>query len=78
MFFYSPKNHIKELWEEIYDFMFKIREWEIKTHDIPYFSDSFGLQSKIEKRKKLINALIDYYFDPEEDEDKEYIQENRP
>ena len=41
--------------------------------------DMFGrdhFNKAISDRKKLINALLDGYFNKEEDE--EYVQENRP
>lgn len=37
----------------------------------------YPLSQQIEKRHKMINALLDYYFDEENEEDKEYIEEHR-
>lgn len=49
---------------------------ELRKNNVPFIYNPVGLEIKIDKRKKLINVLLDYYFDPEEDE--EFIQENRP
>ena len=35
----------------------------------------YEYEKKIQKKKKLINELIDYYFDSEEDQD--FIEDNR-
>lgn len=69
MLFYSPKSHIEQLWKEIFDFTRKLEKFD-------EYMFSFSLQHAIRERRTLINALLDLYFDLEED--AEYISGNRP
>jgi len=78
MFFYSPKKHIEHLWKEIYKYSsyigdFKKRENEDHTID-PIILEPF--KKEISRREKLINEVMDFYLDPEDDGD--YIEEYRP
>lgn len=34
-------------------------------------------RNEIEKTGKMINALLEYHFDPKDEKDSEYIKENR-
>lgn len=74
-FLYSPKAQIKRLWKEIYKISFQIGKSK-KIFENDY--DPFAAECKkiIDKKEKMINALLEYYFDPEND--TEYIQENKP
>ncbi|MEK7652274.1 MAG: hypothetical protein AAB351_03720 [Patescibacteria group bacterium] len=75
MIFYSPKAHINSLWKEIFKLSFKIGS--LKGVWYPYGDtlrkDRYEIER--EKKRKIINALLDYYFDDEKD--KEYIEENK-
>ncbi len=73
--FYSPKARIKRLRKEIYTISSEIGK--LYTNDSVV--DSLTLkpyENAIHKKEKMINVLLDYHFDPEEDQ--EYIEENRP
>lgn len=74
-FFYSPKAQIKRLWKEVF-----IIEHEIsKYNSEDSVADSFikaPYENAIRRKKKMINALLNYCFNPEED--REYLEENRP
>ena len=74
MLFYSPKAHIKELWEEIFEMTRVITKFKDSGDSVLTFCT--GYENKIEKNKKLINALLEHYFDLEEDE--EFIHDNKP
>ena len=70
-YFYSPNAQIKRLRKEILELTSKII-WLKK--EPPNISDVttpiiYEYEKKIQKKKKLINELIDYYFDSEEDQD---------
>ena len=71
-FFYSPKARIKRLWEEVFKISFRIGE-QTKKGESPIPEDV----NAVNKKKRLINALLDYYFNPENEEDKEYIEQNK-
>ncbi|KKS91487.1 MAG: hypothetical protein UV65_C0005G0019 [Parcubacteria group bacterium GW2011_GWF2_43_11] len=75
VYFYSPKARIERLWKEIFRITFRKKEQEKISRDIcnPLVEE---YEKMIRKRYKMINSLLDYYFDPEEDQ--EYIEENRP
>ena len=76
--FYSPKSHIKQLWKEILELTKSKKGFDDKN-DAGYRLISSRFDKPIANRKNLINALLDYYFDPEKNEkDEEYIRENRP
>jgi replication-associated recombination protein RarA len=71
-YYYSPKNQIKRLWNKVHKLSELINK--LGSDYIPdYISDS--PKDKINKIGKVINSLLDYHFDSEED--KEYIEENR-
>lgn len=75
-FFYSPRALIKRLWKKELKLASELGKMR-KGVEMPEVIE--GINSvylpHMEKNGKMINALLDYYFDPEEDE--EYIQENR-
>lgn len=72
-FLFSPQARIRILWKEIFKIDTKIGEMKNNGG----YNPMIGLcEDIILKKKKMINALLDYYFNPEEDE--EYIKENRP
>jgi hypothetical protein len=72
---YSPKARIERLWKEIFAITTKIVEQEKRFGKI--YNPLVNLYEKENlKKKKMINALLEYYFKPEEDE--EYIRENKP
>lgn len=74
-YFYSPKARVKRLWKEIYIISYKINKW--RTTDSVLNSLTLEpYENAIRRKKKMVNALLDYYFDPEED--REYLEENRP
>jgi len=68
--FYSPKERIKRLRKKVHKYSDVIN----KLHTDVY---SIGEPYKIQRNKvgKVINSLLDYHFDQEED--KQYIEENR-
>jgi len=73
--FYSPKARIKRLWKEIFTIAHKIGKYNSEDS----VADSVvkePYERVIQKKKKMISSLLDYYFNPEEDQ--EYIEENRP
>lgn len=74
IFFYSPKAQIKRLWEEIFEYSFKINEQNKLGYDFnPLITIYEGI---IMKKEKMIHALLDYYFNHEEY--NEYVRDNRP
>jgi len=73
-FFYSPKAQIKKLWGEIFNISFKIAEQKKLNYDSNPLVNIY--ENVINKKKAMINALLDYYFNTEEDE--EYVKENKP
>lgn len=73
---YSPKARIKRLWKEIFTIAYKIGDIR-KRFGENYNDPLTGAYERInDKKKKMIKAILEYYFDPEEDE--EYIRENTP
>jgi len=82
-FFYSPKARINRLWEEVFKISYKIGEQKRKQEYSNFVRVGWGPfsmvadESVIEKKEKMINALLDYYFNPNNEEDKEYIEQNR-
>lgn len=73
--FYSPKARVRQLWKEVFKLAQKVGEQKKRFPDIPNpLADAY--EKIIYKKKQMINALLEYHFDPEEDQ--EYIQENRP
>ena len=75
--FYSPKAEIRQLWKQIYKISEKISE---DTKKNPPFEKDWVhiLKPEVEKRKKLINALLECYFDPQNESDTEFIRLNKP
>lgn len=73
---FTPKNLIKGLWKELNSLQSKARN--LSREDPANDTIGYGnhLNAEIDKRARLINALLDYFFDPEEDE--QYISDNRP
>ena len=72
--FYSPKAQIKRLWKEVFVLTHKMSKYNSSNS----FVDSIvkdPYEKVIHKKKQMINALLDYHFDLEEDQ--EYIEENR-
>ena len=73
--FYSPKARVRSLWAEIFKLAYKVAEQKKQFTDIPDpLADAY--EKIINKKKLMINALLEYYFDPEENQ--EYIEENKP
>ena len=73
--FYSPKAQIKRLWKEVFVLTHRMSKYNSDDS----FVDSIAkdpYEKVIHKKKQMINALLNYHFDPEEDQ--EYIKENRP
>lgn len=73
---FSPKAMIEKLWKEVFKFSHEIGKLKKLNEEVGWRINIGAWQKQIDKREKLINALLEYYFDPEEDE--EYISENRP
>ena len=74
-YLYSPKARIRRLWNEI----FVISHETGKHSSEDSVADSLikeSFEKAIQKKEKMINSLLDYYFDPEED--RGYIEENKP
>ena len=73
--YYTPKAQIKRLWKRIHRITASLPKSYFDTDSsIP----SYVYSPWLEKRNqigKVINSLLDYYFDKEED--KEYIKNNR-
>ena len=74
-YFSSPKAQVKRLWKEILEISFKMGKLKKEFPSIPS-SIIYEYEKVIHKKEKMINALLDYYFDPEDDQD--YIEDNRP
>ena len=72
--FYSPRARIKKLWEEVFSIASKIHDINKKYPEGSLFVIR-AYEKEREKRDTMINTLLDYYFDPEED--REYVEENR-
>lgn len=79
-YLYSPKAQIKRYWKEIFEITATIAKIRNAGKDAEgnevYPIDLSGLEQQVEKKKRIINALLEHYFDSEEDQ--EYIEENRP
>lgn len=71
---FSPKAQIKELWKQIFKLSYKIGELRKKNPEFDPLSEWLYTEES-NKHGKMINALLEYHFDPEND--KEYIEENR-
>lgn len=74
-FFYSPKARVRRLWKEVFTISHEIGKYNSKD-SVEDSSVKEPYEKTMRKKEKMINALLDYYFDPEED--REYIKENRP
>lgn len=73
--FYSPKAQIKRLWKEVFALTKELAKYNGKDS----VADSVvrePYEKAIRKKKEMIRVLLDYHFDPEEDQ--EYIQKNTP
>ncbi|OGL65540.1 hypothetical protein A3B21_01590 [Candidatus Uhrbacteria bacterium RIFCSPLOWO2_01_FULL_47_24] len=72
--FYSPKGRIRQLRRAIYRIPIKIARLKRKMPDEAKHFDEM-CEKALNARYKMINALLDFHFDP--DEDREYIKEIR-
>jgi hypothetical protein len=72
--FYSPKARIRIIWRQIYRIPIKMARAKRQMPDEARHFDEMSKQA-LDIRYRVINALLEYHFDPEED--KEYIQENK-
>ena len=73
-FYFSPRACVKRLWKEVFKLTYDLAEIRKKLQtDMHQFNISYG--KAIYKRKVLINAILDNYFDSEED--AEFIREHR-
>ena len=74
-YLYTPKNQVKRLWKRILSLTKKLRDLtESYPKDREYFADIYN--EEINRAKKLIKAILDYYFDPEGD--REFIEKHSP
>jgi hypothetical protein len=73
--FYSPKARIRTLHRQIRHISIKIARMKREMPDEAKRFDEM-LEKSIIIRYNMINALLEYNFDPEEDE--WYISKNRP
>lgn len=73
-FWYSPKAQIKRILKQMYKLPIKFSRMKRK-YDQPEIKINSACIEQLKSRNKFINALLDYYFEPEEE--KEYIQEKR-
>jgi len=71
-YFFSPKATIKRLWKDILSIAMKISEMKKESTE-DYNPLVLEYENIIAKKEKLIKNLIEYYLDPEEDE--EFIEE---
>ena len=73
-YYFAPRARVKRLWDEAFKLAYELGEVRKK---IPSEARPFEVSynKAITKRHALINAILDYYFDP--DEDGEYINQNR-
>ena len=70
--FYSPRAQVRRLSKQMFNIPIKLARAKKKFDDKDnYFYDA--CKKALESRYKIIIALLDFYFDPEED--KEYIEE---
>jgi len=69
-FWYSPKARIKNLWKIIHRYSPLLRP-DLMLGESAYPE----LAQKIREHGEMINLLLKYNFDPEED--KEYIEQNK-
>ena len=73
-YLYSPKAYIRRLWKEVFVILRRSNDHMKNYNDNGFLEGVY--EKELQKRYKIINALLDYYFDPEED--SEYIEDNRP
>lgn len=74
-FFYSPKAHIRRLWKEIFVIEHEISKYNSNDSVVDsLIKDPY--EKALHRKERMINALLDYHFDPEEDQ--EFIEYNRP
>jgi len=72
-FIYSPKAQVKSLWKQIHKLtQFRLDCGNDSVRDSLVNSTTDKL---ISEKKKRINILLDYDFDPEED--KEFVAQHR-
>jgi len=70
------KYQIKRLWREIFNNALQVGKWRKVGEGIDIVISA--LQAKQDRAGKLINALLDYhYFHTENEEEIEYVNENR-
>ena len=74
-FYYSPKAQIKKLQKEIIQLIAKKEPLKDTPKWVSEDTYESFYKEAISCRKKLIDALLEYYFDPVADE--EYIRENK-
>lgn len=74
--YFSPKARIQRLWKEVFKLTYELAEIRKKADGMTLYHFNVSYGKAIRKRYSLINGILDYYFDPEEDES--YIKEHRP
>ncbi|MCU0680139.1 MAG: hypothetical protein MUF50_02425 [Planctomycetes bacterium] len=71
----SPRARVEKLWKEIFSIaQIMDKEKNNSAKSFLYISYQYGINEKY----KMINALLDYYFNPKNEDDRSYIQENKP
>lgn len=80
-FVYGYKAQIKKLWKEIFRYAQELAKWEKAEKELGHVVASgffFALRKRKNRAGKLINALLDYHYADTEDEDEqEYVKDNR-
>lgn len=79
--FYGPKARVKRLWNEMFKYAYEIGKYKKESKDANHgVYDQFVsiLESKSNKTGKLINAILEYeYQDENNEEEKEYVADNK-
>lgn len=72
---YNARHHIDLLWKEILAMTWKRKKLRMDESGDTYSSIFL---KEISDRKNLIIVLLDLYFDPQNEEDAEFMRMNHP
>lgn len=75
---YSHKSQIERLWKKVFKFAVERGKLEREGDSVAFFEIINAYNKAADRAGRLINALLDYHYtDEEDDEEREYVHENR-
>jgi hypothetical protein len=70
------KWQISKLWKQVFILDSKVKQ--LKSSPSPIFPNGHVYYEEARERTgKLINALLDYYYTPDDEREKEYVEGHR-